>query len=545
MKIRYHGTMHEVQPGTLFGELVKERKGGLRPLLARQQGAYYELEAEILREEDVFAVYADDYVGHKTYERTLSFVLVAAFYNLFPERKLTIDHSISRGLYCWVQGHVPSTAEIDALKAEIQRIIDADLPIEKICYSREEVLRKYQSGDQLDKYHLIKEQGNGSLKLYALEKYEEYFYGKMAPSTGVLNLFDIVPYKEGFVIIYPTMYEPEVLRPFYSQDKLFEIFKETALWNELLGVPSAGYLNEKVERGEANTLIQVTEALHEKKLVYIADEIKKRTDVKVVLIAGPSSSGKTSLANRLGVQLRVNGLVPVPVSMDDYFVPRRLTPRKPDGSFDFENLKAIDLDLFDDHVRRILHGEGVELPHFNFISGERESSGRTVILPENGVLIVEGIHGLNPKLLSDLPKSRKFKIYISALTVMNLDRHNRIATTDVRKLRRMARDSASRGYSPEETLTIFPSVSLGEKTWIFPFQEEADAMFNSTLFYEMAVLKKHTLAELEKIGRESPVYEEAKRLVTILKLFRDIEDALVPSNSILREFIGGSTFYNY
>jgi uridine kinase len=527
-------------------EMVKSiKKGNLFPILARERGEYFELNGELMGKNNLIPVYTDDYVGHKAYERTLSFILVTAFYRLYKNLDLIIDHSISRGLYCWIRDRVLSEEELQKLEIEMIRIIKGNYPITKECMLLEDALAMYKESEDMDKYLLLKNMEYREIKMYRLLDQYAYFYGKMAVSTGNINLFSLNLYKNGFVISYPTVKEPEVLRPFEPQDKLFEIFEETARWDELIGVNYVGYLNEKIRNHESRTLINITEALHEKKIAYIADDIKERGNVKIVLIAGPSSSGKTSFANRLAIQLRVNGLIPFPISMDDYFVPRRMTPKKADGSFDFESIEAIELDLFERDIMNILNGEEVILPKFDFKTGTRGVSLNKVKLPENGIIIIEGIHGLNPRLLGRIEDSFKFKIYISALTVLNLDKHNRIATTDVRKLRRMARDHISRGYSPEDTLLMFPSVSSGEKVNIFPYQEEADAMFNSTLFYELSVLKKHTLPELMKISKDSPTYEEAKRLITILRLFEDTPDELVPTNSLLREFIGGSQFYDY
>ncbi|NLB19586.1 MAG: nucleoside kinase [Clostridium sp.] len=531
--------------GISYEELISFYKGDLRPILARRNGEYFELTEALRREQDLFPVYTDDYVAHKTYERTLSFILVTAFYKIFKDKKIVIDHSISRGLYCWVENHRVTENELCLILKEMKKIVEEDNPIIKECFKLENVLKTLKDEGKEDQYHLLLNTGYEEITLYRLLDQYQYFYGKMASSTGHIKLFDLVLYKNGFVMTYPTIMDPYNVKKFEPQEKLFRIFEETARWDELIGVNYAGYLNKKIRNHEERELINITEALHEKKIAYIADDIKAREQVKIVLIAGPSSSGKTSFAHRLGIQLRVNGMIPIPVSMDDYFVPRRLTPLKKDGSFDFESLEALELDLFERDMMALLDGQEVILPKFNFKTGERGLSDKKIKIPENGVVIIEGIHGLNPRLLSHIQEDFKFKIYISALTVLNLDRHNRIATTDVRKLRRMARDHISRGYSPEETLMIFPSVSLGEKNNIFPYQEEADAMFNSTILYEISVLKKHTLSELLKITTDSETYEEAKRLITILRLFEDISDDLVPTNSLLREFIGGSQFYDY
>lgn len=552
LMVRYWGYMMDTKAERINAERVMSyeeirslRRGSLRPILARDKGEYFELNGELKGRKNLIPVYTDDYVGHKAYERTLSFILVTAFHRVFNGLDLIIDHSISRGLYCWIRDRILTEEELLMLEVEMRRIVSEDYPITKECMCLNHALEMFQKSGDMDNYLLLKHMDYSEIKMYRLLDQYAYFYGKMAVSTGDISLFSLTSYKYGFVISYPTVKEPDVLRPFQPQDKLFEIFEETTRWDELIGVSFVGSLNEKIRNHEGRTLINITEALHEKKIAYIADDIKAREEVKIIMIAGPSSSGKTSFANRLAVQLRVNGLMPFPISMDDYFVPRRLTPKKVDGSYDFESLEALELDLFERDMAAILSGQEVVLPKFDFKTGTRGVSGTRVKLPENGVIIIEGIHGLNPRLLSGIEDRYKFKIYISALTVLNLDKHNRIATTDVRKLRRMARDHISRGYSPEETLLIFPSVSAGEKVNIFPYQEEADAMFNSTLFYELAVLKKHTLPELMRISKDNPTYEEAKRLITILRLFEDIPDEYVPTNSLLREFIGGSQYYDY
>lgn len=545
LKLRYRDSDISVESGIRYRDLLKDEDGPLKPMLARQAGEYFELDEEIRKEGEVFPVYITDSHGNKAYERTLSFILVVAVKTLSPGNQLYIEHSISRGLYCRMPGLELTSDFIGSLYDEMQRIIEGSHPIEKVKLSREEAFEVFRKEHMEDRIDLLKESGLESITLYRLLGHYDYFYGKMAINTGLIRLFGLEPYKGGFVLTYPPVYDPLSLGSFKPQDKLFGIFRETQEWDEIIGVDSIGYLNEKIINGEAFDLVRVTEALHEKKIAYIADEIAGRKDVRVVMIAGPSSSGKTTFTKRLGIQLRVNGLIPVAIGMDDYFVDREHTPKNPDGSYDFESLRALDLDLFQEHVMKLIDGEGVALPHFDFRTGKRTISENMARLPERGVLMIEGIHGLNPALFPQIPRESKFKVYISALTAMNMDRHNRIATTDVRKLRRMVRDILSRGYSASETLGIFPSVARGEKEHIYPYQEEADAMFNSTILYELAVLKKHCLKELRAIDKSSLLFEEAKRLSSILVLLRDIKDEMVPENSILREFIGGSCFYEY
>jgi uridine kinase len=396
-----------------------------------------------------------------------------------------------------------------------------------------------------DKLALLKHSKNKNLKLYNLCGRYDYFYGQMAYSTGIIGEFEIMYYKPGFILRYPTIHEPKVIPKFNEQKKLAKIFRETEIWGTILNVANVGSLNDIVVSGEMNEMAMITEAFHEKKIANIADQISLKEKVKIVLIAGPSSSGKTTFTKRLGIQLRVNGLIPIQISLDDYFINRDQTPKDEDGNYDFESIYALDLELFNNNLTELLKGEKVKLPRYDFLTGKRVWSDKEIYIPERGVLLIEGIHGLNEILTSSIDKENKFKIYISALTQLNLDNHNRIATTDVRIIRRIVRDYLSRGYKAEDTLKMWHSIKKGEEKNIFPFQEEADVMFNSTLVYELCVLKKYALPELKKISEESSVYYEAKRLISFLNFFKTVDEEVVPRNSILKEFIGGSIFYKY
>ena len=367
----------------------------------------------------------------------------------------------------------------------------------------------------------------------------------MAYSTGVLKYFDLLYYNPGFILIVPSHKEPTVVPVFKEQKKLFNVFRENETWLNILGTPDVGSLDYKLEGEESSDIIRVSEALHEKKIAQIADMISERKEVKIVLVAGPSSSGKTTFSKRLSIQLRVNGYIPIAISLYDYFINRIHTPLDEEGKPDFESINALDLELFNKNLYDILEGEEVEIPSYNFKIGEREWLGNKIKLPDNGVLVIEGIHGLNPKLTEKIPSKNKFKVYISALTQLNLDNHNRIPTTDVRKIRRIVRDSLSRGYGAEQTLEMWSSIKRGEEKNIFVYQEEADVMFNSTLVYELAALKEYALRELEKVDKNSSVYYEAKRIINTLKFFVEVKPERVTENSILREFIGGSCFYKY
>ncbi|NLC65837.1 MAG: nucleoside kinase [Clostridium sp.] len=543
--VKYLGKDYIIKNDYRYIDIVKNAEK--KPILVKQGKEYFELCEKIKYDDkEIIPVFINDYVGHKSYERTLSFILYVAFKNIFKDKKLIIGHSLSRGLYCWSEDeHDFSKEEIGMVEKEMEKIVEGGHRIEKKVFTRKEYLNMALEKNKLDEYNLIKTSNLNMLQKYDLLGHFEYFYGKMAYDTSYITLFKLNKYKDGFVLNYPCIESTDKTFDFVPQDKLYEIFRETSKWNHLLGVSYVADLNRHIIEKETNVLVSVTEALHEKKIVNIADKINERKNIKVILIAGPSSSGKTSLANRLGIQLRVNGITPIAIGMDDYFVPRRLTPLKMDGTFDYESPNAIELELFEKDIKSLIDGKEVRTPTFNFRTGEREYITSPIKLTEKSVLIVEGIHGLNPRILSHIEDQFKFRIYVSPLTVLNLDSTSRIATSDVRKLRRIARDNISRGYSPEETLSMYDSVARGERKYIFPYQSMADEIFNSTLVYEMSVLKKHTMVELKKIDKKSAVYEEAKRLMTILNLFLDIEDDLVPKNSILREFIGGSQFYKY
>lgn len=482
----------------------------------------------------------------KKYTKTLKFIFIKAALDLFPKSKITIEHSVGKGIFGEIFKDEPlNEKDVKDIKAKMQELINRDLPINKIKVTKEKAIDIFTSYNMYDKVLLLEQVDFKEVKLYELDGRYDYFYGPMTERTSDIKAFDLMYYDNGFILRRPNDYEKFTLAEFVEQRKMSSIFRETEKWLDILGIGNVGSLNKKIDQGKLINLIMISEALHEKKIAEIADKIFSKEDVKLILIAGPSSSGKTTFANRLGVQLRVNGIIPVPISLDDYFVNRDETPIDENGEYDFETIESVDTELFNKHLNLILQGEEVEMPEFNFIKGEREWNGKMMKLPKNGVIIVEGIHALNPILTSHIYEKYKFKIYISALTQLNLDNHNRITTTDVRRVRRIVRDQLSRGHGAEDTLKMWHKIKRGEQKNIFVYQEEADVMFNSTLVYELCVLKNYALEELEKIKEDSIVYEEAKRLKEFLGFFREVDKDIVPSNSILREFIGGSIFYKY
>lgn len=517
-------------------------------VLAKLRNKYYELSDDIKEQGELQWIRTDNTFGMIAYARTLQFVFIKATLDLFKNAKINIEHSINKGIFGEINKLEPlSLNDISKIKHRMQEIISKNIIIEKCEFDKEEAIEIFKKYDMKDKVKLLKYVKVPKVKLYKIEDRYDYFYGDMAYSTGVLKYFDIMYYESGFILRLPSHKNPTVIEKFLPQRQLSKVFIETEKWLNILDIAHVGSLNEKLKADELADVIRVSEALHEKKIAYIADMIHERKNAQIVLIAGPSSSGKTTFAKRLSVQLRVNGYIPISISLDDYFISRDKTPLGEDGRPDFESLYALDLKLFNDNLEELMEGKEIELPSYNFITGKREWLGHKLKLPNKGVVIIEGIHGLNPNLTSTINESSKFKIYISALTQLNLDSHNRIPTTDVRKVRRMVRDFLSRGYGAKQTLEMWPSIKRGEEKNIFIYQEEADVMFNSTLVYELAVLKKYALEELNKIQPEdnAEVYYEASRLKKLLGFFDDIDKTKVPENSILREFIGGSCFYKY
>ena len=488
-----------------------------------------------------------DPIGHKTYKRSMSLMLVKAIYDVAEVdtiKKVRIHYSVSKGYYCTIEGNVNLNQEFLArVEARMQEMVSMDMPINKRTIHTSEAIALFGQHGMYDKERLFRYRRVSKVNIYSMNEFEDYYYGYMVPSAGYLKYFKLFLYDEGFVIQMPEQSAPKVVPPFEPQNKLFQVLKESTKWGDMQRIETVGALNDKITKSDVHETVLVQEALQEKKIAEIAAQIAKRPELKFILIAGPSSSGKTTFSHRLSVQLRANGLVPHPIAVDNYFVEREENPRDETGAYDYECLEAVDVKLFNQQLQDLLAGKEVVIPNFNFVTGHKEYGTKTKKLGPNDVLVIEGIHCLNPKLTEHLPDENKFRIYISALTQLNIDEHNRIPTTDGRLLRRIVRDARTRGASAQKTINMWPSVRRGEERNIFPYQEEADVMFNSALIYELAVLKIYVEPLLFGISPDVPEYQEAKRLLKFLDYFVGIGSENVPTNSLLREFIGGGCFH--
>ncbi|MGD1996237.1 MAG: nucleoside kinase [Anaerolineae bacterium] len=516
-------------------------------IAALVDGALRELACAVERDVQVTPVFLSDSDGIRIYRRSLAFLMVTAIAELFPEAHVVVDHSLPFGGYfCRVQGRDPFSAEeLEAIEARMRAIVDEDAPIARERVPVEEAAAIFRQRGENDKIHLLRYRRKDYLILYRLRGLRDYFYGYMVPSTGYLRYFALHSYPPGFVLQYPRRHRPTELLPYAEHPRLRAIFREYGEWLHILGVENVGALNEAIEQGRIQELILVSEALHEERIAHIAGEIADQRDqVRLILIAGPSASGKTTFSKRLSVQLLAHGIHPFPLGLDSYFVNREDTPIDEEGEYDFECLEAVDLEFFNQQLLEMMEGKEVTLPRFDFHEGLRRK-GPTVQLTPDHVILVEGIHGMNPNLVPAIPRERTYRIYVSALTQLNIDRHNRVPTTDTRLIRRIVRDATYRGYTAEETLERWESVRRGEKRYIFPYQEHADVMFNSALIYELAVLKPLVEPLLLQIEPPSPRRVESKRLLAFLEWFATCAPDLVPDNSILREFIGNSILQDY
>lgn len=520
----------------LFGKDYKNYLG------ARINNQIYHLQKKIHENVNIKFLSLKDEDGNKIYARTISAIFIMACEEIFPQCTVKIEHSIGDGLYAELQGGKSiGFSEIEMIKDKMVAIIEKDLPIIREKVPAEEGIALFEKQGYYDKVRLYKTLEREEIQIYRIGDHIDGFHGYLAPSTGYVRLFDLKYYYPGVIILFPNKDSIDNIPKFKEHKKLAKVFKEANEWASILDLAFLGSLNEKVLNGEIGEVIRISEALHEKKIGHIADEICKDDDINIILIAGPSSSGKTTFAQRLAIHLKVNGKRPIAISVDDYFVDRDKTPLNEKGEFDFESIEAIDLERLNEDLVRLLEGQEIELPKYNFITGKSENSGVKIRVDKDHPIIVEGIHGLNPRLTEHIPEKNKFKIYISALTQLNIDAHNRITTTDTRFIRRLVRDSKFRGNDVFRTFELWGGVIKGEEKNIFPYQEEADVMFDSALVYELSVLKKHAIPLLSTVDNSSLYYSEARRLLQFLKYFIDIEDeSLIPPNSILREFIGGA-----
>lgn len=517
------------------------------PVSARVNNKVEDLNFKVYYNKDIEFLDITSASGMRTYVRSLCFILTKAVAELYPNGNIILEHPVSKGYFCKLR--IDRTIGLDdviRIKQRMQEIIQADLPFVRHEKHTEEVIRLFKERGMDDKVKLLETSGQLYSYYQQLDDTIDSYYGSLVPSTGYIRLFDIVKYYDGLLLRIPNRENPNKLEDVVKQEKMLDVFQESHRWNEILGINTVGDLNQACNRGMATDLINVSEALQEKKIVRIADEITNRNEngqrVKLVLISGPSSSGKTTFSKRLSIQLMTNGIRPYPISLDDYFVNREDTPLDAEGKHDFESLYALDLPFFEAQLKALLAGEEVELPRFNFNTGKREPSGKKLRIDDNMILVLEGIHALNPVLTPNIPAANKYKIYVSALTTILLDNHNYIPTTDNRLLRRIIRDYKYRSYSAEATINRWGSVRAGEDKWIFPFQEYADAMFNSALIFELAVLKDYVEPILRKVPNNNPAYSEAHRLLRFLAHFVSVQDKELPPTSLLREFLGGSSF---
>lgn len=543
--VKIHGITKEYPEGTTWMEVAREHQKEYEYdiLLVRVNGKLQELHKQV-KDCELSFVTAKDKPGMSAYQRSASLMMLKAFYSVAGAGnvvKLMIDFSIGRGFFVEARGNFVLNQEfLDAVKAKMREYVERKIPIMKRSVSTDDAIELFEKLGMYDKARLFRYRMVSRVNIYSIDGFEDYYYGYMVQNTGYIKHFDLIPYHYGFVMVMPDRKTPDVLHRFTPSDKLFATLSESTEWGRRMDLETVGALNDRIAKGDMSHLILIQEALQEKKIAEIAAQIAARKNARFVMIAGPSSSGKTTFSHRLSVQLEAIGLKPHPIAVDNYFVNRVDSPRDEHGNYNYEILECLDVELFNRDMTGLLEGKQVELPYYNFKKGVREYKGNFLQLGEGDILVIEGIHCLNDRLSYTLPADSKFKIYISALTQLNIDEHNRIPTTDGRLLRRMVRDARTRGSSARETIRMWPSVRRGEEENIFPFQEEADAMFNSALVYELAVLKQYAQPLLFAIPKDSEEWLEAKRLLKFLDYFIGVSSEDIPKNSILREFIGGS-----
>lgn len=537
-----------IKGGETLAEILAGIAGEIpfRPICARVNNKTEDLQFPVFAPKQVEFLPVGSSSGQRVYTRSLCMMLYRALTECYPGVRLNICHSISRGYYCRLDGMAVSGEVVETLRSKMLELVGRDIPFERKERLTSDIKEIFRRQGLLDKVRLLDTTHDLYTVVYRLDGVYDSYYGNLAPSTGYLTVFDLLPYHDGFLLLGADPENPGVPAQPLTQEKMYRAFTEYVQFNHIIGISNVGELNEATLANESKQLINVAEALHDKKISGIADEIAARFHQggsRIVLIAGPSSSGKTTTTKRLATYLLTNLLKPQMISLDDYFVDRHLTPRDADGDYDYESLFALDLELFNEHLTRLLAGEEIEMPTYNFELGTRQYKGRRLKLDSNTVLLIEGIHGLNPQLTADIPEEMKFRIYVSALTTLAIDDHNWVPTTDTRLLRRIIRDHKYRGTSPLETIRRWPSVRRGEERWIFPYQENADATFNSSLIFELGVMKDYGEDVLRNFPRDVPEYAEAYRLKKFLSYFVPISEQAIPPTSLLREFLGGSSFH--
>lgn len=548
IKVTAGQSIYEVEEGTTLEQLAKQLQKKEEPviLLAYMDGKLTELFTEIKKDCHVRFVTLKEQAGYMAYKRTATFIFLKACEDLLGKgesTKIAIDYSIGNSIFCDFSSmeRVVDDKFAHSIQKRMEQLYEADLPITKRSLDTDQASRYFDSVGLKGKRELFKFRRESKTNIYSMDGYDNYFYGYMAPSTGYIPTFLVSAYQHGVVLQIPKRKQTEEIVPFTPQPKLFHVMQRSREWTKTMGVDTVGALNDEITYGNINHLILLQEGLQEKLLADIADEIVSKNK-RIILIAGPSSSGKTTFSHRLSIQLEIAGLTPHPVSMDDYFLDRELSPRDKNGNYNFETIASLDVDLLTKHINQLLNGEEVDVPSYNFVTGKREYHGHKLKIGQKDVLVMEGIHGLNGTLTNEIPEDAKYRIYVSALNQINLDEHNRIPSSDGRLLRRIVRDAMTRGNDARETISRWDSVRKGEEDNIFPYQEEADVMFNSAQVYEIAVLKQYAEPLLFAVPKDCPEYQEAKRLLKFLEYFLNIPSEAIPKTSLLREFIGGSCF---
>lgn len=549
VKVTLGNLVKEYAAGTTYESIVRENypEKADQIILVNVDHKLEELRKKVKRDCKVEPVYFADQPGYNSYRRSTTFLMLKAIYSLYSKEEIgtvRVEFSAGSGYFCTLSGKLlPDEVFAKNVEARMKQYVAEEIPITKETVNTKEAISRFAEYGMSDKAELFRYRRASKVNIYSIRGFQDYYYGYMVPNTSYLKWFALEAYEDGFMLQFPKREDPTVIPPINFSKKVFQVLRKSETWGKMLDLSTVGELNNLISKGNLSEMILVQEAIQEKQIGDIAGQIASDPSKRIIMIAGPSSSGKTTFSHRLSVQLRAHGLKPHTIACDNYFVEREETPKDADGKYNFECLGALDTKLFNDQMNRLLAGETVEIPEFNFITGKKEYKGKQILtLKEDDVLVIEGIHCLNDAMSYNLPKDSKFKIYISALTMLNVDEHNRIPTTDGRLIRRMIRDARTRGSSAKNTISMWPSVRRGEEENIFPYQEDADVVFNSALIYELAVLKQYAESLLFGIDPEEEEYVEAKRLLKFLDYFVGVDSNLIPNNSILREFIGGSCF---